>query len=120
MSPQPSSTENRELPTVALSTVTDAGVDALFDHMREPESVWIAAVTPNDPDERPAFDAHMTRVRSSPDIAVHAVTCDGQLVGSIATLVLEGQTEVTSWIEREAWRRGIASRALGLLVDPAR
>ena len=85
--------------------------------MRDPESVWMAAFTPHDPDDRPAFDAHMARVRSSPENTLRAVTCDGQLVGSISSFVLEGQTEVTYWIDRAAWGRGIASRALELLMD---
>ena len=117
MSLQPSNAEMRDLPAIALRTVTDADLDALFDQMRDPESVWMAAFTPDDPDDRIAFDAHMARVRSSPDITLRAVTCDGQLVGSISTFVLEGQTEVTYWIDRAAWGRGIASRALELLMD---
>jgi RimJ/RimL family protein N-acetyltransferase len=117
MSPQPGSTETRDLPAIALREVTDADLDALFDQMRDPESVWMAAFTPDDPDDRTAFDAHMARVRSLPDTTLRAVTCDGQIVGSVASFVMEGQTEVTYWIDRAAWGRGIASRALELLVD---
>lgn len=117
MSLQPGSTEMRDLPAVALRTITDADLDALFDQMRDPESVWMAAFTPDNPDDRPVFDAHMAKVRFSPDTTTRAVTCDGQLVGSIAAFVLEGQTEVTYWIDRAAWGRGIASRALELLMD---
>lgn len=117
MSPQPGSTGTRDLPAIALRAVTDADLDALFDQMRDPESVWMAAFTPGNPDDRPAFDAHMARVRSSPDITMRAVTCDGQLVGSIAAFPIEDQTEVTYWIDRAAWGRGIASRALELLMD---
>jgi RimJ/RimL family protein N-acetyltransferase len=55
-------------------------------------------------------------VRSSPDTTLRAVTCDGQLVGSIASFVSGDQTEVTYWIGRPAWGRGIASQALELLL----
>src|SRR5215469_5434369 len=74
MSPQPGSTEMRDLPAIALRTITDADLDALFDQMRDPESVWMAAFTPEDPDDRPVFNAHMARVRSSPDTTLRAVT----------------------------------------------
>jgi RimJ/RimL family protein N-acetyltransferase len=122
MSPRPGSAQTRDLPAVALRAVTDADLDALFDQMRDPESVRMAAFTSDDPDDRPAFDAHMAMVRSAPDTTLRAVTCEGQLVGSISTFVMEGHTEVTYWIERAAWGRGIASRALELLMDlvPAR
>jgi RimJ/RimL family protein N-acetyltransferase len=102
---------------VALRPVEDADLDALFDQMRDPESVWMAAFTARDPSDRSAFDAHMARVRNSPDITMRAVTRDGRLVGSIASFVAEGHTEVTYWIDRAAWGCGIASQALALFLE---
>ena len=99
------------------ATAPDSDLGPLFHQMRDPESVRMAAFTPDDPNDRTAFDAHMATVRSSPGITLRAVTCDNQLVGSIATFVLDGRTEVTYWIDRAAWGRGIASRALELLLD---
>jgi RimJ/RimL family protein N-acetyltransferase len=105
------------VPVVALRPVENSDLDALFDQMRDPASVLMAAFTTEDPDDRGAFDVHMARVRSSPGITMRAVTCDGRLVGSIASFVLEGQTEITYWIERAAWGAGIATRAVALLLD---
>jgi RimJ/RimL family protein N-acetyltransferase len=102
---------------IELRPVEDPDLDALFEQMRDPESVRMAAFTPDDPDDRSAFDAHMARVRSAPGITERAVICDGQLVGTIAAFPMEGDTEVTYWIDRAAWGRGIASRALELLLD---
>jgi hypothetical protein len=45
---------------------------------------------------------------------MRAVICDGHLTGSIASFPAEGRTEVTYWIDRAAWGRGIATRALAL------
>jgi RimJ/RimL family protein N-acetyltransferase len=58
----------------------------------------------------------------SPEITLRAIACDGVLVGSLASFVIGGQTEVTYWIKRASWGRGIASLALRLLIDlvPAR
>ena len=102
---------------VALRPVEDGDLDALFEQMRDPEGVRMAAFTHEDPDDRNAFDAHMARVRSSPGITMRAVTCDGRLAGSIAAFPAEGRTEVTYWIDRAAWGKGIATRALALLLD---
>lgn len=77
----------------------------------------MAAFTAEDPTDRSAFDAHMAMVRSSLDIILRAVSCDGRLVGSIASFAVDGQTEVTHWIDRAFWGRGIATRALALLLD---
>jgi RimJ/RimL family protein N-acetyltransferase len=109
--------EGVRVSAVALRAVEDADLDGLFDQMRDPQAVWMAAFTTKDPNDRTAFDAHMARVRSAPDSTMRAVTYDGHLVGSIASFVVEGHTEVTYWIDRAAWGRGIASRALALFLD---
>lgn len=101
---------------VALRPVEDADLDALFDQMRDPESVRMAAFTAKDPDDRAAFDAHMAKVRSAPDATLRAVTRDGQFVGTISSFIMEGDTEITYWIDRSAWGQGIASEVLTLFL----
>ncbi|MEU8002199.1 GNAT family N-acetyltransferase [Catellatospora sp. NPDC049111] len=102
---------------VALRPIEDSDLDALFELMRDPESVRMAAFTAKDPDDRIAFDAHMAKIRASPETTNRAVTLDGRLVGSVASFVIEGDTEVTYWIDRSFWGQGIASRALALLLE---
>jgi RimJ/RimL family protein N-acetyltransferase len=97
---------------VALRPVGNSDLDALFEQMRDPESVWMAAFTAEDPDDRTAFDVHMAKVRTSPEVIMRAITADGRLVGSIASFVIEGDIEVTYWIDRFFWGQGIAGRAL--------
>ena len=105
------------MPVIELRPVVEADLDALFEQMRDPESVWMAAFTRSDLDDKSAFKERMARFGSSPDITMRAVICDGELVGSVAAYVVDGETEVTYWIDRAAWGRGIASRALELLLD---
>ena len=102
---------------VALRPVQPEDLDEIFEQMRDAESVRMAAFTPEDPSDRSAFDAHMAKVMSSPEITHRAVTRDNRLVGTIASFVSDGTTEVTYWIARAYWGQGIASRALALLLD---
>ena len=103
--------------TVTLRPIEDADLDTLFDQMRDPESVEMAAFTAEDPNDRTAFDSHMSKVKNSPDITMRAITSDGRLVGSIASFDVEDRTEITYWIDRAVWGQGIASEALALLLD---
>ncbi len=105
---------------VALRPVDDSDLDALFDHGRDPEAVRMAAFTRADPDDRAAFEAHMAKIRASPDVTMRAATADGRLVGSIASFVVDGDTELTYWIDRGFWGRGTASRALVLFLGTVR
>jgi RimJ/RimL family protein N-acetyltransferase len=101
----------------ALRPVEVSDLDAIFEQMRDPESVRMAAFTANDPSDRRAFDAHMAKVMSSPGVRQRVIISDSGLVGTIASYVSDGATEVTTWIDRRHWGQGIATRALGLLLE---
>jgi RimJ/RimL family protein N-acetyltransferase len=103
--------------TVALREVRDEDLDGIFGQMRDPDAVWMAAFTAEDPDDRAHFDAHMTRVRAAPDVTMRAIIHDGQLVGHVATFDRDGDLEVTYAVDRGAWGQGVASRALVLLLE---
>ncbi len=105
---------------MALRPLQESDLDALFRQMSDPESVRMAAFTADDPADRQRFDEHMAKVMTSPEARNRAVTWRGDLVGSIAAFVVEGETEVTYWIDRAFWGRGIASQALGLLLEEVR
>ncbi len=102
---------------ISLRPVAAPDLDAIFDQMRDPESVRMAAFTAPDPSDREAFDAHMARVLSAPDTMNRAIELDGRFVGTVACFVMDGMTEVTYWIDRAFWGRGVATQALRLLLD---
>ncbi|MEU7474892.1 GNAT family N-acetyltransferase [Lentzea sp. NPDC042327] len=105
------------MPHVTLREIEESDLDALFELMRDPESVRMAAFVADDPDDRAAFDAHWQRILARPDVTNRAVLADGRFAGTVASFVLEGDTEVTYWIDRSLWGQGVASRALTLLLE---
>jgi RimJ/RimL family protein N-acetyltransferase len=107
---------------VRLRPVEDADADAAFEMMRDPEAVRMAAFTVADPDDRGAFDARWHRHLADPAIRMRAVEADGGFAGTVAAFTLDGDREVTYWIRRPLWGRGIATAALMLLVaaEPTR
>ena len=103
--------------TIELRDVDEADADALYEWMRDPVSVRMAAFTAKDPDDRAAFDAWLARVRANPTVIQKMIWVDGNLVGSISSFELEGDREVTYWLDRAVWGRGIATRALVQLLE---
>ena len=97
--------------------VEPTDLDAIFEQMRDRESVHMAAFTADDPNDRSAFDAHMTKIMSSSGVWLRAITCDSALAGTIGSWVSDGVSEVTYWINRAYWGQGIATRALGLFLE---
>ena len=102
---------------VVLRPVEVGDLEAIFEQMRDPESVRMAAFTARDPNDRSAFDAHLAKIMSSSENRIWAIIRDARLVGTIGSFISEGATEVTYWIDRTCWGQGIATRALGLLLE---
>jgi RimJ/RimL family protein N-acetyltransferase len=102
---------------LALRPVEESDLDTIFELMRDPESVHMAAFTAADPNDRLAFDAHMAKIMATPENQVLAIVREGRLVGTIGSYPFEGATEVTYWIDRTCWGQGIATQALRRLLE---
>jgi RimJ/RimL family protein N-acetyltransferase len=102
---------------IELRDLRDDDLDAVFEMMRDRESVEFAAFTAADPDDRDAFDAWMAAKRGSADVTLFVVTERGGFAGTAAAFTVDGDREVTYWIARHARGRGVATEALHLLVS---
>jgi RimJ/RimL family protein N-acetyltransferase len=97
---------------VRLREFEDADLDQVFEWGRDPNAVAMAAFTRADPSDRAAFDRHYQRIRNDPDCTLLAIDDDGVLAGTIGSFTMEGEREITYWIDPSRWGRGIASAAL--------
>jgi RimJ/RimL family protein N-acetyltransferase len=97
---------------VSLRPLVDADLDAIYRQMKDPASVRMAAFTPDDLGDRHAFLAHRSRVRDDPSAVQRVIEADGAIAGTIGSFRIDDQTEVTYWIDRALWGKGIASAAL--------
>lgn len=102
-------------PEVVLRSVHDSDLPVFFRQLNDPEALRMAAFTPKDPADQDAFDAHWARIRAS-DNVLRTVLADGDVVGHAAVYGEPGEREVTYWIDRPAWGRGIATAALRALL----
>ena len=97
---------------VALRPVHDSDLPVFFRQTNDPESLRMAAFTHEDPADRDAFDAHWKRIRALAGVVNRTVLVDGDVVGSAAVYGEPGEREVTYWIDRAYWGKGIATAAL--------
>jgi RimJ/RimL family protein N-acetyltransferase len=72
----------------------------------------MAAFTSPDFDDRASFERRWARLKSDASTTNRVIEIDDRVVGHIASFDMEGQREITYWIGREDWGRGIATRAL--------
>jgi RimJ/RimL family protein N-acetyltransferase len=95
-----------------LRDVDDADLDVLFEHWTDAEANRMAAFTVASPHDRQAFDDRWARLRNDPSVTARAIEVDGAVVGSISSWDNQGTREVTYWLGREHWGKGLATRAL--------
>ncbi len=98
---------------IRLRLVAEGDREALYRIAQDPESNEMAKVFPR---SRASFDAHWDRVRVDPDVIARVIECDGELVGSISSFVVEGEHNIGYWVDRGHWGKGIMSAALGLFL----
>ncbi|MFC8696989.1 GNAT family N-acetyltransferase [Streptomyces parvus] len=103
---------------VSLRAVEDADLPLFFAWMSDPDATRVAAFTPKDPTDRAAFDAHWARIRSgSGGVVMRTAVADGVVVGHVGAYGEVGDRQVTYWIDRAHWGRGLATAALRAFLD---
>jgi RimJ/RimL family protein N-acetyltransferase len=105
---------------IVLRDVVDDDLEAFFEHWTDEEALRMAAFTPVDARDRSAFAERWQRLRSNPSGLLKTIEHDGEPVGSIGSWGDESHREVTYWIGRAHWGKGIASEALLAFLDLAR
>lgn len=99
--------------TVSLRPVLPGDLPTLYAIQADLEGAAMAGVIPRSPE---AFQAVWDRSLADPATVARAIIADGVLAGSINRFRAEGADHVGYAIAREHWGRGIATRALGLLL----
>lgn len=100
-----------------LRNVTADDLPVFFEHQLDPEASRMAAFTVQDPADREAFLARWDRILADDSIVTKTIVAAGRVVGHVASFERFGRREVTYWLGREHWGRGLASRALRLFLD---
>ncbi len=106
-------------PVVSLREVRPDDLPVLFAYQADPEANRIAVFGAIAPSDRAAFDAKWASILADPGAAVRVVVADGMVAGSVMRWrdpKLDGP-EVSYWIGRELWGRGIATSALRLFLQ---
>jgi RimJ/RimL family protein N-acetyltransferase len=103
--------------TVVLRDVAAADLPIFFEQQQDPDANYMAAFTAKDPADRDAFMAHWTRILAEETTTNKTILYDGQVAGSVACYVARpGEPEVTYWLGKPYWGKGIATAALAALL----
>ncbi|MEU4170861.1 GNAT family N-acetyltransferase [Streptomyces sp. NPDC026665] len=102
---------------VTLRETSDADLPVFFTQMSDPEGIRMAAFTAKDPTDSDYFTAHWAQIRQDPAVVLRTVVGEnGEVVGHASVYGPPEEREVTYWIGRQYWGRGVATVALRELL----
>jgi RimJ/RimL family protein N-acetyltransferase len=104
-------------PHLVLRDVTEDDLPVFFEQQLDADANHMAAFTARDPKDRAAFMAHWARILSNAGILKKTILVDGQVAGHVSSFDMSGDREVTYWLGRSYWGRGLATRALSALLE---
>ena len=97
---------------IKLRPTEIADLATLFQFQLDKEGGYLAAFMPKDPTDKSAYIDKHTKLLDNPTVNNQTIILDNLIVGSIAKFIIEGDTEITYWIDRKFWGQGIATQAL--------
>ena len=95
-----------------LRDVIQDDLPIFFEQQLDRDANYMAAFTAKDPSDRDAFTAHWHRILADATVIIRTILCDGQVAGSVLRYEEAGKPEVSYWLGKEYWGKGIATRAL--------
>jgi RimJ/RimL family protein N-acetyltransferase len=97
-----------------LRDVVESDLPVFFEHQQDPEASAMADFPARD---REAFDAHWERLLADPSLYKKTILFEGQVAGNIGSWAQDGRQLVGYWIGKEFWGKGLATQALGELIE---
>lgn len=92
-------------------------LEIFFEFQLDEEGSYLAAFTPKDGKDKVAYVSRHTNYLNDPTINNQTILVDNEIAGSIAKFMMQGDAEITYWIDKKFWGKGIARKALELFLE---
>ena len=100
-----------------LREVMDDDLPIFFEYQLDKDANYMAAFTSKDPTDREAFNVHWKKIRTAKTVVIKTIIYEEKVVGSVLSYEDEGKPEISYWLGKGYWGRGIATRALAEFLE---
>lgn len=99
-----------------------ADLEHFFQFQLDKEAGYLAAFMPKDPTDKAAYLKKMTNLLIDSTVNMQTIFVNNRIVGSVSKFEMEGDYEITYWIDKTFWGKGITTKALKkfLTIEDAR
>ena len=102
---------------IELKDTTEKDLELLFDFQLDEDANYLAAFTPQNRTDKTAYIEKFTRLISDETVNNKTIYVDDEIAGSIAKFEIEGEAEITYWIDKRFWGKGIATESLKQFLE---
>ncbi len=106
--------------TLTLRQTIKDDLETLFRHQLDDEANRMAAFTPEDPSEKTAYMEKWAKIVDGGEVNMQTILVDSTIVGSVLHFDMGHETNVSYWIGRAYWGKGVASKALAQFIAAAK
>lgn len=104
-------------PEIQLRCVHETDIASFYTHLQHPPAQHMAAFIHEHPEDRDAHDAHWAKLLANDSITKRTIElihpgANSEVVGHIVSFSMDGNREITYWIDHNHWGKGIATEAL--------
>lgn len=102
---------------IKLRKVLENDLSIFFQQQLDDDANHMAAFISRYPNNREEFDKHWKKIRGDASIIIRTIEYGKSVVGNVASFLMEGKREVSYWIGKEYWGKGIATNALIQFIE---
>jgi RimJ/RimL family protein N-acetyltransferase len=102
---------------VTLREVREDDLPIFCEHQMDPAGIQMAAFTPDLPNETAAYMARMRKNLANETVTMRTICLGDRVIGHIASFGPLEELELTYWLGREHWGKGLATQALAQFLD---
>lgn len=102
---------------VTLKPTKLSDLELFFQFQLDVEAIYMAAFTPENPQDKEAYMKKYSRLLQNPTINMKTIFCGNEVAGSISKFEMDGRAEITYWIDKRFWGRGIGTQALHAFLE---
>jgi RimJ/RimL family protein N-acetyltransferase len=100
-----------------LRDMIAADIPVFFEEQIDPVANRMAAFTAKDPTDSMAFTEHWEQALRDGVVIARTIILDGRVAGYVASFDRVGKREVSYWIGRPDWGKGVATMALSKFLS---
>jgi len=101
---------------IELRNTKESDLETLFVFQLDKDANYLAAFTSKDPTNKMEYIEKWTQLLNDSTVHMQTIMMNTKIAGSVVKYEMEGKAEITYWIDKQFWAKGITTIALEIFL----